>query len=751
MSDKAEDDTQRPESSGDSEKPTVPDGSPDLTKIFKDEPLADGDPQKPKITVDQKLCYLAMEGASQFPLLPPETHGSIGRFQTYDVMEVVGRGGMGVVFRAFDRQLHRNVAIKAMSEKLLKSETARKRFLREARSAAAINHANVVSIYAAGEEAGYPFLAMEFVNGKTLEDRIHKESPLDVTDALRISSQIASGLAAAHRQGVIHRDIKPSNILIVDQIDRIKISDFGLALLALEHTDLTSFGDVVGTPSFMAPEQINGEDISPATDLFSLGVVIYTMFLGHSPFRARGNLAALHRINDYHPPLLHEQFPQVPAKLSSLVAQLMEKNPKKRPQSAEAVADELLKISNERIASDGSTTVTVAKPEQNSWIFYQRLMGLGLATAAGLAGLSLYWPMITAPSKSNPESLFNAQVPVVTANPKAKSILADQIIHVGGPDSEVGTIDEALKLAMPGTAIRVHAGRYRESIKITRPAHQNLQLIGVGEVILEALASSGPVLEVHNVSGVELKHLRIRTFPQQIAVDIQGSGIGLRIEDCNLESMNPKTAVLPLLHWHHGLEAEPSNPSSIRHCTIKAGGVGVVLGDRDALSFPSLRDIEISDCVLLTADRSFGVPFVLQTSVEKVTFASNTVAHGLGALSFVFDFPGSAKMIRIVNNSFHDFKNVCYFNTSDPRQEIEIANNVFIDVSALHAVSQPLTDYQFWFKDNAFVGSQTVTDPLPLFFSTRLNRDDFLSLDPENSEYLHPRVPVSENFPGRFR
>ncbi len=548
MPDKAGDDTQKHESSDSSGKLTAPDGAPDRTQSFKEEPLVDGEAQSPKIAFDQKMCYLPLDGASQFPLSPPETPGSIGRFQTYDVMEVIGRGGMGVVFRAFDRQLHRNVAIKAMSEKLLKSETARKRFLREARSAAAINHVNVVSIYAAGEEAGYPFLAMEYVNGKTLEDRIHAESPLDVTDALRISSQIASGLAAAHRQGVIHRDIKPSNILIVDQIDRIKISDFGLALLALEQTDLTSFGDVVGTPSFMAPEQINGENISPATDLFSLGVVIYTMFLGHSPFRARGNLAALHRINDYHPPMLHESFPQVPIKLSSLVAQLMEKNHKKRPQSAEAVADELLKIAAEGINPVNGTNIEVGKTGQRSWSYVPRLAGLGLVAAAGLAGLSLYLPKITEPSKSNLQSEILIDVPI-RGDANSNSILADQIINVGGPDAEVVTIDEALNLATPGTVVRLNPGRYRESIKISRPNLRNLQLVGVGEVILEA--SSGPVLEVHDVSGVELKQLKIRVLPQQIGADIQGSGIGLKIEDCHFESATQDSgpSLIALASW----------------------------------------------------------------------------------------------------------------------------------------------------------------------------------------------------------
>ena len=179
--------------------------------------------------------------------------------------------------------------------------------------------------------------------------------------------------------------------------------------------------------------------------------------------------------------------------------------------------------------------------------------------------------------------------------------------------------------------------------------------------------------------------------------------------------------------------------------------MGVVLGDPHVSTTPPLRDIEIAECVLSTADRSYGIPFVLQSAVERVTFASNTVAHGIGALSFVLDIPGSTKTIRIVNNSFHDFENVCFFNTSDPRQEVEIESNVFIDVSSLHAVSLPVIDYQAWFKENGFVASQTVTDPLPVFFSTRLSRDDFISFDPENDEYLHPRAPASKSFPGRFR
>src|SRR5205823_1838085 len=193
-----------------------------------------------------------------------------------------GRGAMGVLVRAYDTQLCRTVAIKLMSPQLMLNSHARERFFREARAAAGINHPNIVTIHAVSEHAGVPFLVMEFVGGRSLMDRIRSDAPLKPIDTLRISAQIASGLAAAHQQGVIHRDIKPANIMLEDSIERVKITDFGLARVSMEQSDLTSQGVVVGTPAYMSPEQVNGEPLDSRSDLFSLGCVMYAMTAGYS-------------------------------------------------------------------------------------------------------------------------------------------------------------------------------------------------------------------------------------------------------------------------------------------------------------------------------------------------------------------------------------------------------------------------------------------------------------------------------------
>ena len=163
-------------------------------------------------------------------LFPNREPTSLGWIDDYEVQSELGRGGMGLVFKGFDRKLHRVVAIKVMAPRLASSERARRRFLREARAAAGINHPNVVTIHAVGEYRGIPYLVMEYVAGRTLRQRMHGTRPLDPVDLIRISAQVADGLAQAHAQGVIHRDIKPANILLEDTVERVKIADFGLAL-----------------------------------------------------------------------------------------------------------------------------------------------------------------------------------------------------------------------------------------------------------------------------------------------------------------------------------------------------------------------------------------------------------------------------------------------------------------------------------------------------------------------------------------
>lgn len=270
-------------------------------------------------------------------LAPPGRPDSLGRIGHYEVLEILGRGGFGVVFRAFDDKLQRVVAIKVLSPSMAATSPARRRFLREARSAALIQHENVVRIHDTGEEP-LPFLVMEFVPGETLQQRLDRAGPLEVAEALKIARQVAEGLAAAHEKGLIHRDIKPSNILIDGSPQRqVKITDFGLARAA-DDASLTRSGVVAGTPMYMAPEQARGEALDHRADLFALGSVLYTMLTGRPPFRAETTLAVLKRVAEDAPRPMREVIPEVPEWLCQIVGKLHAKNPAERFQTAEEVA-----------------------------------------------------------------------------------------------------------------------------------------------------------------------------------------------------------------------------------------------------------------------------------------------------------------------------------------------------------------------------------------------------------------------------
>ena len=197
------------------------------------------------------------------PFLTPSTRpDSLGRLGHYEMLQVLGKGGFGIVFRAFDETLQRVVAVKVMAPQMAATSPARKRFLREARSSAAVRHENVVQVYEVGEQP-LPYLAMEFIPGETLQQRLDRTGPLDVSEVLRIGRQIAEGLAAAHACDLIHRDIKPGNILLEGGSHKAKITDFGLARAA-DDASISQSGIIAGTPMFMAPEQALGQHDRPA-------------------------------------------------------------------------------------------------------------------------------------------------------------------------------------------------------------------------------------------------------------------------------------------------------------------------------------------------------------------------------------------------------------------------------------------------------------------------------------------------------
>ncbi|MGI6415468.1 MAG: protein kinase domain-containing protein [Thermoguttaceae bacterium] len=271
-------------------------------------------------------------------LEPCDVPGRLGRIGPYEVIEVIGRGGMGVVLRAHDTKLNRTVAVKVMAPEFAANATARKRFLREAQAAAAIVHPHVITIHAVEETEKTPYLVMECVDALSLEEKIDRRGHLELREVLRIGAQIAAGLAAAHAHGLVHRDIKPSNILLENGVERVKITDFGLAR-AVDDVETTRCGEVLGSPPFMSPEQAQGKTVDVRSDLFSLGAVLYAMCTGRSPFRADSTVAVLRRVCDDVPRPIREVNPEIPEELVAIIGRLLAKDPADRFQTAEEVSD----------------------------------------------------------------------------------------------------------------------------------------------------------------------------------------------------------------------------------------------------------------------------------------------------------------------------------------------------------------------------------------------------------------------------
>jgi WD40 repeat protein len=271
-------------------------------------------------------------------LAPSDVPGHLGRLDHFEILEIVGRGGMGVVLKALDPKLHRLVAVKLMAPHLAASSAARRRFEREAKAVAAVKNEHVVAIHDVQPDATAPYLVMEFIAGPSLQDRLERTGPLNVKEVLRIGMQAASGLAAAHKQGLVHRDVKPANILLENGVERVKLTDFGLARAA-DDANLTQSGVLAGTPNYMSPEQANGTAVDARSDLFSLGSVLYALSAGHPPFRADTAMAVLKRVCEDTPRPLPEVNLDVPAWLDAIVRKLLAKDPKDRFQSATEVGD----------------------------------------------------------------------------------------------------------------------------------------------------------------------------------------------------------------------------------------------------------------------------------------------------------------------------------------------------------------------------------------------------------------------------
>lgn len=315
-----------------------PTALPEQTQIGMslDEDDAPGNSKPSKSDVDSSddVSYLA----------PAQQADEIGRLGDYRVLQILGRGGMGVVFLAEDPLLKRQVALKVMKPSIAASRSAKDRFLREAQCTAAIEHDHIVHIYQVGEDRGVPFIAMPFLKGESLKTKLEREGRLQQVEVVRIGKEVAAGLAAAHERGLIHRDIKPDNIWIEQKTGRARILDFGLVRSVSDDTELTQSGLVVGTPKYMAPEQAQGLNVDHRCDLFSLGSVLYHLATGRPAFEGNNLTATLMAVVHHEPQPIEAVSPEIHPQLATLIAQLVKKNRDQRPQSASQVSQRLADI-----------------------------------------------------------------------------------------------------------------------------------------------------------------------------------------------------------------------------------------------------------------------------------------------------------------------------------------------------------------------------------------------------------------------
>src|SRR5246500_3704632 len=294
----------------------------------------------------------------------------IKRFGRYEIVAELGRGAMGVVYQARDPQIDRMVAVKTISlwgqepeEEPEEEKEFRLRFMNEAQAAGRLHHPGIVSVFDVGEnpENQDPYIVLEFVPGETLNRSLARERKLPLAKALKLAEALADALGYAHAQGVVHRDIKPANILITED-GHAKIADFGIAKLNLAH--FTVPGRVVGTPAYMAPEQLVGEGVDGRSDLFSLGVILYAMVTGHSPFQGNSATTVCFKVANREPIAASALDMTLPPQLDAVISRAMAKDPKERYQRGSDLADDLrilqqsFSISSSTTSRLGTTTTT---------------------------------------------------------------------------------------------------------------------------------------------------------------------------------------------------------------------------------------------------------------------------------------------------------------------------------------------------------------------------------------------------------
>jgi serine/threonine-protein kinase len=450
----------------------------------------------------------------------PTPSSRIGKYQ---IVDLVGEGAMGSVYRALDPVLNRTVAVKVMSDGIARDDELRDRFMREAQSAGSLQHPNVVTIFDFGEYDGHLYIAMEFVDGVDLEELLATPQSLSLNQKLGIAIDVLLGLSYAHKRGVVHRDIKPANIRLTED-GRAKIMDFGVA--HLDSSKMTRTGVMVGTPNYMAPEQVTGQKISPATDIFSLGSVLYEMLSGKKAFHGDSLHSVLFKVVSEDLPPLAIAAPDVPVELEAIVRRALAKEPAHRYQDAVEMANDLTavraRIAGRTPSESLSLSATLAPqvrraaatapdPVQRIARSPSRTFGFAVASAIVLvAGVWGYTRVVWRPAAPTPgDAVAVAESGAVVASPSVtppneapaappavgsaareqdivrevrRGALAERaralasgatVASVGSGDAKLADADRLLAAGKPANAVQALNGAttaWREATSAARPS-----------------------------------------------------------------------------------------------------------------------------------------------------------------------------------------------------------------------------------------------------------------------------------------
>jgi len=512
------------------------------------------------------------------------------RLGKYELHQLLGEGAMGIVWKAYDTVLRRYVALKLLSASFRKTKDMQERFLREARAAGAIQHANIVTVYDLGESEGQLFIAMELVEGRDLSDMIALRDPLALERKLDITMEVLAGLHFAHQRGVIHRDVKPSNVRVMPD-GRIKIMDFGIA--RLQKADATGSGAIVGTPTYMAPEQITNGAITPATDVFSVGCMLYELLCYQRPFEAESVHGVLYQVLTTEPRPLRTVAPSIPAALERVVAKAMNKVPHERYESAGQMMSTLQQIRAALSGADEEATQPLGRwtplPQPMLKLITHASMRARLAVLGALAAVVAL--LVYAPTQPVDEPPAAANTPVIPpAASQPGGLVAPPPAPAGPPVSLAVSVRRDSALSARDRAFA--AGAQKNSVpslllaqtmleasdRALQRGDQSLALRGY----VESAQRYGQAREEARAMDVEAQHMIERVTPvvQALPAGRAASNAGvflaraeslLRVQDFTLSKMAAQSA--EQIGINAGIAPPSAQPPDAR------GAIDVLLSD----------------------------------------------------------------------------------------------------------------------------------------------------------------------------